>query len=886
MDSNWWVLKPDFRLPTEDEMRAMVSPEQCCAYYAMIAAEQRLKDAGYGEKSLFAAEDENDEEMQLKMDDEVKAAPWNTTRAFISAMKGKCLLQLHGVADPTGCGEGFSYVRIPNKPQVSKEEQVKEKMAEKKQVTGTDADLRRLPLNQAKQLLRKFGVPEDEIKKLSRWEVIDVVRTLSTEQAKAGSEAMSKFARGNRFSIAEHQERYKEECQRMFDLQNRILSSKEELSTDEGTSDEEDSDIEEMGKNIENMLANKKTSQQLSHEKEEAERRELRKLIMGDDSNQGDDKKKRRGQDDDDSMSTASNTGRILKIYRTFKSADGKDYTRIETVRKPAVIDTYVRIRQTKDAEFIRKFATALDEQQKEEKRREKRRLQEQLRRLRRNEEKDKFMRRIQGEPLVTPRDSDRSQSFFDFNNYSPAKESHDLSSPLSRSDQNESFELTPTGRKKKAPKEKKPKKEKVAVVKDNVKVKCGACGLVGHMRTNRVCPKFKGEGGPLPPVAVAMTTEEEEAEEHALLNEDELVKVDETKVVLSKKLISHVEETRRKALVLKVPKDLVKRRRRAGTVEHCDYLQKPDYKSSNRRRTDPLVTLSSILDDILVEMKEVEGSTLFWQPVNLKQVPDYLNIISNPIDIQTMRKKARDKLYKSRAEFLADVNLLVDNSTKYNGPANVLTITARKMKDLAEAKIEERDDKIKRLEKAINPLLDDDDQVAFSFLLEQLTTKLKTIPESWPFHKPVDKKKIKNYYDAIKNPTDLETIAKNCNSHKYTSREEYLQELELMYHNSCAFNGEESQFSKKAQEILETARQEVDDSTELGQQLAAFEQAIEATKEAALDAADSESVVTGGDRDDVFSRPPSSAAHSVVDDYMDFDEGSQPGLLHSRQGT
>lgn len=31
-------------------------------------------------------------------------------------MKGKCLLEVTGVADPTGCGEGFSYVKIPNKP--------------------------------------------------------------------------------------------------------------------------------------------------------------------------------------------------------------------------------------------------------------------------------------------------------------------------------------------------------------------------------------------------------------------------------------------------------------------------------------------------------------------------------------------------------------------------------------------------------------------------------------------------------------------------------------------------------------------------------------------------------------------------------------------------
>lgn len=78
-----------------------------------------FQDAGYGEKFIFTPQDEDDEDLQLKMDDEVKVAPWNTTRAYIQAMKGKCLLQLTGPADPTGCGEGFSYVRMPNKPTVS-----------------------------------------------------------------------------------------------------------------------------------------------------------------------------------------------------------------------------------------------------------------------------------------------------------------------------------------------------------------------------------------------------------------------------------------------------------------------------------------------------------------------------------------------------------------------------------------------------------------------------------------------------------------------------------------------------------------------------------------------------------------------------------------------
>lgn len=58
--------------------------------------------------------------------------------------------------------------------------------------------------------------------------------------------------------------RYKEECQRIFELQNRVLYSTEVLSTDEAESSvSEESDLEEMGKNLENMLANKKTTEQV-----------------------------------------------------------------------------------------------------------------------------------------------------------------------------------------------------------------------------------------------------------------------------------------------------------------------------------------------------------------------------------------------------------------------------------------------------------------------------------------------------------------------------------------------------------------------------------------------------------------------------------------------
>uniref|UniRef100_A0A914V608 Transcription initiation factor TFIID subunit 1 histone acetyltransferase domain-containing protein n=1 Tax=Plectus sambesii TaxID=2011161 RepID=A0A914V608_9BILA len=98
-DQNYWVLRPDFRLPSKEEVLAMVTPEMCCAQYSMLAAEQRLKDAGYGEKYFFTPENEDDSDDQVTMEDEIKCAPWHTTRAYISAMKGKCLLDQTGMAD-------------------------------------------------------------------------------------------------------------------------------------------------------------------------------------------------------------------------------------------------------------------------------------------------------------------------------------------------------------------------------------------------------------------------------------------------------------------------------------------------------------------------------------------------------------------------------------------------------------------------------------------------------------------------------------------------------------------------------------------------------------------------------------------------------------------
>lgn len=304
--------------------------------------------------------------------------------------------------------------------------------------------------------------------------------------------------------------------------------------------------------------------------------------------------------------------------------------------------------------------------------------------------------------------------------------------------------------------------------------------------------------------------TEEQEEEIEKELNEDDedLVNVDGTKVKLSGKLLKRHEDVKRRTLLLKVPKDAVGKgkRRRMGYDDRLDYLK--FHKSTNRARTDPIVVLSSILEEVLNEMRDMPDVQPFMFPVNVKKVPDYYTVVQNPMDLQTIREHIRQRKYHCREEFLGDVNQIVENSSLYNGPNNVLTMASQRMLSKCVERLAEKEEKLMRLEKAINPLLDDDDQVALSFIFEKLVnTKLKNIPESLLFLHPVDKKKFREYYSVIHRPMDLETITAKIAAHKYHSRADFLADMQLIADNCEKFNGTESEFTKKAKTLLEITR-------------------------------------------------------------------------------
>lgn len=99
-------------------------------------------------------------------------------------------------------------------------------------------------------------------------------------------------------------------------------------------------------------------------------------------------------------------------------------------------------------------------------------------------------------------------------------------------------------------------------------------------MKTNRNCPMYKNN-----PINVA-PTDQELAQAQVEMPQDDLVKVEGTKVVLNRAIVEHANDVRRKSLLLKFPNP--RKRRRGPQEEDLDYLE--TRKSVQRRKTNPEV--------------------------------------------------------------------------------------------------------------------------------------------------------------------------------------------------------------------------------------------------------------------------------------------------------
>jgi hypothetical protein len=75
----------------------------------------------------------------------------------------------------------------------------------------------------------------------------------------------------------------------------------------------------------------------------------------------------------------------------------------------------------------------------------------------------------------------------------------------------------------------------------------------------------------------------------------------------------------------------------------------------------------------IMRRLMDHKSCWLFNKPVDLVLygIPDYFDVIHNPMDLGTVKKKLTSKQYVSTSEFAADVRLTFSNAMKYNPPGN-----------------------------------------------------------------------------------------------------------------------------------------------------------------------------------------------------------------------
>ncbi|KJE96795.1 hypothetical protein CAOG_007064 [Capsaspora owczarzaki ATCC 30864] len=721
--SEEWELRTNQRIPPEEELRQLVTPEQACAHESMLASQQMLRDSGFGADDLILeppslTPDGDEEDQDQRIQTELKLAPWNTTHTFLDAQQGKCHLKLTGPGDPTGAGEGFSYIRAPSKPIVHNREREAAKPKQKKEphktVEGTESDLRKIPLVEARNMLQqKFGISLSQTSKMPRWDVIALLRKMSSSQGEGAADAtdLSKWARGERRSVQEHQQLYKQECQRLFDLQNRILASSEELESEtesvgDGDGDEGGDDFDDLadfGKELESAARSSHTEASAlrsmeARSNEIAEYLQLHKLLKrsqqaaagGDEEQDGqadmdtgadgdaqaeeatDMQTESAGADGAASTSSSSSAappasaasvpnqqpgekyrGKHLVIKRKFAMPDGSVAERQEVVTDPRVIEAYLIVRNQELAG-----------------------VSEGRRR--------KLLSHVQRR-LAASQSGDNN------------------SLGASR---------VPTGRTN----------------------RCGMCGSYEHTKSNRACPEHpehltfqRSRANAAARKRAAQTGVNTDdiarrfAQSELARERDQSasqVVFGENGLKMKIKFGASGAATPTAASGRRPPSSGGRRGGRGGSSARKspksrrvrfrgdyddddedddddnvgnsdeDEDEQNDFRdeeydafrsvASKRRGA---VTATSQLNKVLMEVCQDlwnhQSSTYFRSPVDVHQYPDYLQHVHNPMDLTTMRAKAKGNNYQRPAEFLEDLALLVINSSAYNGHAAEVTTAA-----------------------------------------------------------------------------------------------------------------------------------------------------------------------------------------------------------------
>ncbi|XP_042318851.1 bromodomain and PHD finger-containing protein 3 isoform X5 [Sceloporus undulatus] len=135
-----------------------------------------------------------------------------------------------------------------------------------------------------------------------------------------------------------------------------------------------------------------------------------------------------------------------------------------------------------------------------------------------------------------------------------------------------------------------------------------------------------------------------------------------------------------------KLRHDLERARLLIELIRKREKLKREQVKVQQAAMELQLTPFNVLLRTTLDLLQEKDPAQIFAEPVNLSEVPDYLEFISKPMDFATMRRKLESHQYRTLDEFEEDFNLILTNCMRYNSKDTVFHRAAIRLRDLGGA--------------------------------------------------------------------------------------------------------------------------------------------------------------------------------------------------------
>jgi len=78
---------------------------------------------------------------------------------------------------------------------------------------------------------------------------------------------------------------------------------------------------------------------------------------------------------------------------------------------------------------------------------------------------------------------------------------------------------------------------------------------------------------------------------------------------------------------------------------------------------------------------------------------------------------------------------------------------------------------------------------------IKTILTSCRNHQSAWPFHNPVDRKAVPDYYDHIKFPMDLKTMTERFKANYYVNKRLFIADMKRMLTNCKAYNAPETEY-------------------------------------------------------------------------------------------